>query len=416
MPPAPLDSAAAGPTPDSPDTARVTAPPTVITARPSAPRTEVAEEGEILAAQEWAPSSVGGIQVAPPPPSSRTVAEGPAWVPVEPGALSGGTPGVGLPPPLPQRSPPAQAASGPDDGWRAPEHPSAAESSPLASLPSLLPSPLPAPLAPPSANVTDTASGADAERARTAQTPPMQRPTGGGATRASIRALMVLGLACVIAIGAVIANDRGAFKGGGGPDAASYAARARAAAGRGHWDEPPGENFIALTEAALQRWPEDWTLAAVRRDAVGSLLAESRAAMPSDPSTAIARARMAWRIDPTDAEARKQVQLLSASASDAPEVIPTAAPSPAQAAPAAAAPAPPAKAAKPKKSQKKSQTKSQKKSQKKKTEPAAAPAPPKRKRPTEIIDIRPSEPEPRRTRPRPRPRDDAPAPEGAQWM
>ncbi len=370
-----------------------------------------------MAAQQWAPSTAG--HVAPPPPSSRTVAEGPAWAPVEPGALSGGTPGVELPPPHPQPSPPAPLASAHGNGnaWPvpvAPERPSAAETSPIAPLPSLHPSPLPAPLAPP--------TGAS-EGPRTAQTPPMQRPKGGGATMASIRALVVLGLACAIAIGAVIAGEGGLFEGEGSPDATSYAARARAAAARGHWDDPPGENFIALTEAALQRWPDDWSLAAVRRDAVGSLLAESRAALPGDPATALARARLARRIDPTDPEARRQVQQLSGSGltppgtpetPGRPQEEPTAASSPAQAAPAAAAPAPRTKAATPKKRRQKASKKARrKKSQKPRTKPATAPAPPRRKPPREIIDIRPSEPEPR---PRPRPRDDAPAPEGAQWM
>ena len=305
---APPASGTPAPTPAPTEQAKATS--TVATSPPSAPRTEVAEEGELVAAHQWAPQA--GVGIAPPPPSSRTVAEGPAWAPVAPGELlpldpMRETPADALPTPVLAR---ATAGLAPGEAGEVsatpltPECTPPMQASPLMPMASPLPWPSTTPLAMPMA--TPAPDGA-----RTAHTPPMQGPPSGGAARAAVRALIVLGLACAIAIGAIGVSESGIFEGGQTPDAASYAARARNAAMRGDWEQPPGENFIEITETALQRWPDDWTLAAVRREAVGSLLAESLAAMPSNPSAAIAKAQLARKIDPADPRARERVSELS---------------------------------------------------------------------------------------------------------
>ena len=205
----------------------------------------------------------------------------------------------------------------------------------------------------------------------------MRRPSpqGGSATQTLIRGLVVLGLGCAVAIGALIAAENGGLREPSAPSATNV---------------PVPETPAPISELAEMVAPEPL-----------SASAEPVAPEPVAPGS----------VAPGAPEEALKPDSSAAVATDSPR------PAAAQAAPAAATVTFPPRQTSKKTSKKTSKTTAARTDRKTKPkpqgEPAAATKPPQRDEPTEIIDIRPSKTE---RPPQRRPRDETPAPEGAQWM
>jgi hypothetical protein len=95
------------------------------------------------------------------------------------------------------------------------------------------------------------------------------------------------------------------------PSLEQYVVRANAAMAAGAWDAPIGENVLAITDEALERWPAAPAIVEVRRRSAATLYREGMRLRHSNPELALKRSRLAVRLDPSHAPARQLLQRLS---------------------------------------------------------------------------------------------------------
>ena len=134
-------------------------------------------------------------------------------------------------------------------------------------------------------------------------------------------------IAACFAAGAVVAllaaSSLGAFDApAAGAD--NYVERAERALASGAIVGPPTDNVLDITDTALQRWPSQPRLLAVRNSAARTLVERARVAAESSPSEALELLRFASRLDPGNKDAQKLARELRSALEQVPPAAPSA--------------------------------------------------------------------------------------------